>query len=130
MAATKTLESKKEVQFPDFFTVKESKNIPSVISSAWKEVQKWALKHPGKKLSDQQLWLVGVKNHFDTHFINLINEKSLDPSSGAKLIRDKFLSSTYVNARGQLCLILGYKVKQPDTYHLKIKINQTEDESI
>lgn len=130
MAATKTIQSEKEIKFPDFFTVKESENIPSVISYAWKEVQKWALKHPGKKLSDQQLWLVGVKNHFDSHIINLINEKSLDPSNGAKLIRDKFLSTTYVNACGQLCLILGYKVKQPDTYHLMIKLNQSENESL
>jgi uncharacterized protein YbcV (DUF1398 family) len=130
MAATKTLESKKEVQFPDFFTVKESQNMPEVIYYAWKEVQKWALKHPGMKLSDQQLWLVGVKNHFDTHFIHLMGEKATESSNGSKLTRDKFLSTTYINARGQLCLILGYKVKQPDTYHLMIKINQTEDESI
>lgn len=130
MAATKKAPKKEETQFPDFFTVKESENIPSFITNAWKEVQTWALKHPGKKLSDQQLWLVGVKNHFDALFNDFISERYLDPKTGSKPQRDKFLSSTYINARGQLCLILGYKVGHPDTYHLMIKLNQSEDESI
>lgn len=113
-----------EVTSSQLFEEKLSPNAHPLVKMAWEEVMKdyFIKKNPGGKQEYRELWLIMVKDAFSRQFIEFSSDPDVTIITKGPVKKDKFLCEKYVNASGKLCLVVGYDVKPPDTYHLMIKL--------
>lgn len=107
--------------FPKFFEVVEAPELHPQIQQIWMELQPEFLKYPGDKKSDQQVWLLRLRDRFLAEIINLVENKEIDLRAMEPFKANKFKTALYENGKG-LCYIVGYKLKPGEIYHLKIQL--------